>query len=203
MEIEFNGLGFPSWIIAAVVMIILLVIQVRRRQNWLHICCLAVFGVYILMALNETFFPLTINGLYVETMRSVPIRSFINLVPFYIGTHHMIDGRDLLDFANNILLTIPFGFSVIFVSRLRPRDFLWLPWAVGFGIEASQLLISLILRYPYRVVDINDALLNTVGVLIGYGLFRIFAWLFIRLTRRFKDKSAGWLAYIGEVVTRA
>jgi glycopeptide antibiotics resistance protein len=154
------------------------------------------------MALNVTFFPLAINGLYAETMRTVPMRSFINLAPFYIGTQHVIDSRDLVDFANNILLTIPCGLGIIFVSRLRPRDFLWLPLAVGFGIEIAQLLISLILGYPYRVVDINDALLNAVGVLAGYGLFRIFAWLFIRLTRRFKQKSAAWFIYFDEVVNR-
>jgi glycopeptide antibiotics resistance protein len=120
-----------------------------------------------------------------------------------MGTHHIIDGRDLVDFANNILLTIPFGLGIIFVSRLRPRDFLWLPLAVGFGIETAQLAISIILGYPYRVVDINDALLNAAGVLIGYGLFRIFTWLWFRLTRRFKDKSAGWLAYLNEVASRS
>ena len=203
MDIEFNGIRFHGYLISAVFILIFLTIQILRRKRWPHIFCLALFSIYVLIALNETFFPLAINGAYVENMRTVPMRSFINLIPFYLGTFHVIDGRDLLDFANNILLTIPFGFGVIFVSRLRPRDFVWLPLAVGFGIETAQLLISLILGYPYRVVDINDALLNTVGVLIGYGLFRIFAWLFIHLTRRFKDKSAGWLAYIGEVVTRA
>jgi hypothetical protein len=27
-------------------------------------------------------------------------------------------------------------------------------------------------------MDVNDALLNTLGVLIGYALFRVFAWLY-------------------------
>jgi len=35
-------------------------------------------------------------------------------------------------------------------------------------------------------VDVNDVLLNAVGVLLGYGIFRIFAWLYLMITRRFR-----------------
>ena len=59
-----------------------------------------------------------------------------------------------------------------FIRRLRRKDILWLSFAVGFGIEFVQLLMTLILSYPYRVVDINDVWLNAAGVLIGFGLFQ-------------------------------
>ena len=160
------------------------------------------FSVYILKALDLAFFPLQLNGTYVDAMRSVPIRSFINLIPFYFGQQHIFDDRDLIQFAQNILLTIPFGFGILFVSHLRPKDFLWLPFTVGFGIEAAQLIISLILRYPYRVIDINDTLLNAAGVLVGYALFRIFAWVFVRITRRLKHKPGEWWLFFLEVATR-
>jgi glycopeptide antibiotics resistance protein len=135
-------------------------------------------------------------------MRSIPIRSFINLIPFYFGEQHIFDDRDLIAFAQNILLTIPFGFGILFVSRLRPKDFLWLPLAIGFGIEAAQLIISLILKYPYRVIDINDTLLNALGVLVGYALFRILAWLFIKITPLLKQNPGKWLGFFQEVATR-
>ena len=63
-----------------------------------------------------------------------------------------------------------------FIRRLRLKDILWLSFAVGFGIESVQLLMTLILRYPYRVVDINDVWLNAVG-----GLDRIRAVPSLRL----------------------
>ncbi len=203
MGIEFNGLSFPGWLIGAVLVVFILAMQVRRQQSWPYIFCLAIFSVYILKALDLAFFPLQLNGPYVENMRTVPISSFINLIPFYIGQQHIFDQRDFADFVNNILLTIPFGFSILFVSNLKPKDFLWLPLAIGFGIETAQLLISLLLRYPYRVVDINDALLNTSGVLIGYALFRIFAWMFVMLSRHRKNEPGGWWSYFLEVATRA
>ncbi len=39
------------------------------------------------------------------------------------------------------------------------------------AIELSQLAISLALGYSYRATEIDDVLLNFVGVLSGYGLF--------------------------------
>lgn len=59
------------------------------------------------------------------------------------------------------------------------------------------------LGYPYRVIDINDAILNAFGVLIGYGMFRIFAWLYLRVTQRFASKHRGLTAYIYDVARRA
>jgi glycopeptide antibiotics resistance protein len=203
MGIEINNMIFPGWIIAVAITFILLIIQFRRRKSWPTILCQAVFSVYLLKALDVTFFPVGINGSYVDNMRTVPITSFINLIPFYIGQAHLFGVRDFIDFAENILLTIPFGFGILFVSKLRPKDFLWLPLAIGFGIETAQLIISLILRYPYRVIDINDTLLNAFGVVVGYGLFRIFAWLFFRITQRLKPAPGGWLAYVQEVIGRA
>jgi glycopeptide antibiotics resistance protein len=203
MGIEFNGLLLPGWLIGAPIVVFILAVHVHRKQSWPYIFCLSIFCVYLLKALDLTFFPLGINGTYVESMKTVPIQSFINLIPFYIGQQHIFDQRDFVDFVNNVLLTIPFGFGIIFVSQLRPKDFLWLAFAIGFGIETTQLLISLILRYPYRIIDINDALLNTAGVLLGYALFRIFAWIFIMISRYLKNEPGRWWSYVYEVTTRA
>jgi glycopeptide antibiotics resistance protein len=74
---------------------------------------------------------------------------------------------------------------------------------LGFGIELTQLLFNLILRYPYRVVDITDALLNAAGVLIGYALFRLFSRLFIAITSILPASPTGLLAYIQDVASRA
>jgi glycopeptide antibiotics resistance protein len=202
MGIEFNGMIFPTWMIAVVIVVILLAIQFRRSSSLLTILCQAVFSIYILKVLDLTFFPLQLNGPYVDNMRSVPIRSFINLIPFYIGEQHIFDERNFIQFVQNILLTIPFGFGILLVSHLRPKDFLWLPLAIGFGIEAAQLTISLILGYPYRVIDINDTLLNAVGVLVGYALFRILAWAFVRMTQRLNHKPGEWEEFFHEVATR-
>jgi glycopeptide antibiotics resistance protein len=39
------------------------------------------------------------------------------------------------------------------------------------SVELSQLAVSLLLGYWYRMSDVDDVLLNVAGVLLGYGLF--------------------------------
>jgi len=38
------------------------------------------------------------------------------------------------------------------------------------GIELAQLAVSLALGYSYRVTEIDDVLLNFVGVLLGFAV---------------------------------
>ena len=77
-----------------------------------------------------------------------------------------------------------------------------LPFAVGFGIELSQLFINWILGYSYRVVDVTDALLNAVGVLIGYGFFRLFSRVYIAGSSSIHKEPRGLFAYVHKVASR-
>ena len=45
--------------------------------------------------------------------------------------------------------------------------------AVSVAIEGTQLGLSLLMGYWYRVADVDDLILNTAGVLLGYGAFRL------------------------------
>lgn len=92
----------------------------------------------------------------------------------------------------NIVLTIPFGFGINFLVRIKPIRFVWLAPAVGFGFEFSQLVISLVFRSGFRTSDINDVMLNAIGVLIGYTLFRVFALAYLKIADHFQLKSK-WL----------
>ena len=209
MYIYFNDIGIDISPLAWLGLIVFLVIQWRRKHNRAYIFCLLVFGIYLLYALQVTFFPLEISGGYADAMRqnSSKVITDINLIPFYIPDGYR-ENKDLsqfvlIQFVSNILLTMPFGFGVNFIGRFRRRDFLWLPFAVGFGIELSQLVMNFLLRYPYRVVDITDALLNAAGVLIGYGFFRLFSRLYTLISSKFRINLKGIFAYIQEVTSRA
>jgi len=183
------------------------VIQWRRKHNRAYIFCLLVFGIYLLYALQVTFFPLEVSGGYADAMRqNSSWMTDINLIPFYIPGGYR-ENTDLFQFAlsqfaSNILLTMPFGFGVNFIGRFRRNDFLWLPFAVGFGIELTQLAMNFLLRYPYRVVDITDALLNAAGFLIGYGIFRLFSRVYIAVSSSIHKEPKGLYATIHEVASR-
>lgn len=73
----------------------------------------------------------------------------------------------------NVLAFMPVG---VFVGLMRPTDHSWrrvlvTGTLVSAVIETTQLLLSLLIGYPYRVVDVDDLILNTVGTLTGYLAF--------------------------------
>jgi len=207
MEIVFSDIAVDIQPLVWLILIAFLIAQWRRKQGGSAIFCSLVFGIYLLYAVQVTFFPIRVAGDFVDSMRqNSSWLSDINLIPFYIPQGYL-ENVDLIQFvwvqfASNILLTMPFGFGVNFVGRFRRKDFLWLPFAVGFGIELSQLFINWILGYPYRVVDVTDALLNAAGVLIGYGIFRLFSRVYIAVSSSIHKEPRGLFAYVHEVASR-
>ena len=202
MQIVINNLGIDIWPMGILILIVVLAILWRRQHSVSYLVFFSIFWVYVMVGLDKAFFPIQINGLYVDVMRQAPLLSQVNLVPLYFSKYGL-SVAGYFGLLDNILLTVPFGFGLNFLSRLRLKDFLWLSITVGFGIEAVQFVMTLILRYPYRVVDINDVLLNAMGALIGYGLFRVFAWLYLAITQRLDIKPSGLLAYIYTVADRS
>ena len=205
MEMQFviNNLGIPLWPIG-ILLLIGVVIGLRRRKHSIaYLVFFSIFWVYSMLGLDKTIFPLQINGAFVDVMRQAPLFSQVNLLPFYFSKYGL-SAAGYIGILDNILLTMPFGFGLNFLRHLGLKDVLWLSISVGFGIEAVQLLLTLILRYPFRVVDINDVWLNGLGVLIGYGLFRAFAWLYVlAMPQRPDIEHRGLLAYLYHVADRS
>jgi len=126
----------------------------------------------------------------------------INLIPFYFGScFDYLPALCLRNIYENILLTIPFGFGISFVMQFKPKNIIWLALAVGFAFELTQLIISLLFRTAFRSVDINDLILNAIGVLLGYGIFKIFGWLYLFVTHRFSIQPKTIFAYIYNILT--
>ncbi len=177
---------------ALVGLLILAGILIRLRQqkhNFMCLCATALFGLYLLILIDAVLFPIPsgiVTGEIVTRRNIANTLARANLHPGVFGVH--VTQRYILrQILENLLMTVPFGFGICFFSRLRARDFLWLAVAVGGATELSQLLVSIfIVGGPYRGVDINDVLLNATGVLLGYGLFRLFV--------RFFPKRIKWIS---------
>ena len=81
--------------------------------------------------------------------------------------------------AGNVIVFMPFGFLVpVIWPRLgRPLRMLLAGLLLSGAVELSQLAISLYLGYWYRMADVDDVLLNTCGVLLGFALLvAVRAW---------------------------
>ena len=175
----------------------------RRKRSPAGLIFFAAFWLYMTLLIGGTLFPIDLSADTRAIMqRELTFAERMNLIPFYFGPYGSL-WRSRYMLLSNILLTVPFGFGIGFVTRVRPRDLRWLPWAVGFGIEGAQLGIGLLLGYPYRVLDINDVLMNALGVLVGYGLFWLLAMLALWLARRGKERPGGLAGELVAVAERS
>jgi glycopeptide antibiotics resistance protein len=148
---------------------------IRQKRGPGRIAGIVLFYVYLLLVLGAEFFPVPVGAHDRQSLPDLLRSPNLNLVPFYFGPH--TDGFERQIAAGcllNLLLTVPFGFAIGFFRPLKSRDLLWLAPAVGLGLEFAQFLACLAFGGYYRSVDINDSLFNAVGIVVGYGLFRVF-----------------------------
>lgn len=164
-------------------LLIALVVSRRRRDGWWRAILRIGLATYLVILVGQLFFPFPIppwtpppiepGGFY----RPWPF-PWANVVPFdTIGpaVEYGLEwqpGRYLL---GNVIAFAPLG---LFLGAWRPREHGWrrtlgTGLAVSLAIEGAQLALSLLMGYWYRVADVDDLILNTTGVLLGYGAFRV------------------------------
>lgn len=105
-----------------------------------------------------------------------------NLVPFQEITRYQFGSRLFIkNVVGNIVLFIPYG---IFASLFTKLDKLFPALALVFfasvTVETTQLVIG-------RVFDIDDIILNLIGGLLGYGIYRFIDQIGDSLPKIFKS----------------
>jgi glycopeptide antibiotics resistance protein len=169
------------------VLLRLLYLGIRRQALvWKREALLALCAAYAIGLVSQTLLPHGFYGiedleLYVQSITS-GYRTY-NLIPMntvraYLFTpNDMVNDWGLVAFLNlaaNVGLFVPLGLLAPMVSeRLRHlRTVLLLGTALSLAIEVVQFLIG-------RSADIDDVILNILGVGIGYGV-----WALVQQTRR-------------------
>ena len=134
----------------------------RRRgfkQPAVRIVLMLLFALY----LAEAFHVTGAGTLYNLQMYGAPDLSKVNLVPFS-------QEIDWIGYAQNVLLFLPFGL----LAPLLWRDLQRWQYTACAGLSLS-LLIELSQLCNNRRTDVDDLILNTVGAVLGYLLFRLLA----------------------------
>ena len=68
----------------------------------------------------------------------------------------------------NILMTVPFGFFFKFFLNIKRRNIILMTFLLSLSIELAQLT-GLFFTYPgsYRLFDVDDLIMNTLGGFLG------------------------------------
>jgi glycopeptide antibiotics resistance protein len=117
----------------------------------------------------------------------------MNLIPLVTLTP-----QDLKTSFLNILLLVPFGFGLPFLTDLRMKKIVVIGALFSIVIEFLQLVTGFIANITFRIADINDVVFNTVGVAIGYILFVGFVRIYRHISHNWEISANPILRYIAE-----
>ena len=93
---------------------------------------------------------------------------FKTILPYLLGEMGLLIGA--INLLGNIVLLMPVGFLVPFVFRnMTWKKTLALAGAAGFFIEGMQVVLHI------GIFDIDDVILNALGVMAGYWVFLVLA----------------------------
>ncbi len=140
-----------------------------KRIGFKRKILIGLFVIYITLAISVTLFPIPFQESYISGYihNFIPLKSIIS--SFNAGLRPMLSSV-----VGNIIITMPFGFLITMLRK--NKSFLsTLVFIIAFSllIELLQLVIGAFIGYWYRNVDVDDLLLNTIGGIIGWAIYKI------------------------------
>ena len=157
-----NGIGWLLW----------------KQHKWqIRYWLIPMFLCYVLLLIKLTVFPIYIFDK--ENLDSImegvdKYFVFYQLIPF-ASIKNYFHGSGIVQLAGNIVLLSPLAVFIEIFLQQRPKA-----WKVALGtsavsllIEITQLVINLSTRYPIRVLDVDDLILNIAGIVIAIILTRV------------------------------
>jgi len=159
----------------------------QRRVYWKRELRLMLVYICLVVVTRFTFFPFSkvdghVQPLLFDAAKIFPPR--INLLPFVYLFDYPVFREALINFIGNTAMFLPLG--MVWPSVFPQLDTHKKVIAAGVGYS---LLIEIVqLLFFDRVSDIDDLLLNSLGFLIGYGI-----WLLTKAVKRLCKRHRGRL----------
>jgi len=167
-------LGFP----------ILIIIEIIRYINKKSLnrnfeidkeLSIIIFSIYIMGLISVTLFPLNIGTtIYEPTVNIIPVFTIIDdMSRIPLNMEGFMIKFWIINIVGNLLLLAPLAtiVPIIFKKFRNIKSTLILCFLVSLLIEFLQYLSTFI--GSIRSVDIDDLILNTLGSLIGFSVFKI------------------------------
>lgn len=141
------------------------------KLRWVWLLVLAAYAAVVINVLVFKNIPaVTIGGITLN-LGGTDASGHANLVPFRTIRMHLRDGGiGLINLVGNVALLVPIGLLFPMVHRnMGWVGSLALAAAAGLVIEGMQVVLRV------GTFDVDDLILNGLGVMIGYLVFAVFA----------------------------
>lgn len=173
---EFLIIAVPVWVIFRIIKIK----QTEIKSLLRYEIVVNLLFIYLLYLSQMTIFPLNIGIPIERNVSLIPFKTIMQFVPVLMKNGLMTNTGNLhlnagaINIIGNIVVFIPVGILIPLIS-VRVRSFkvtVMLGFATSLAIEILQFLFA-----RGRRMDVDDLILNTLGVSMGWGVFKVIKFL--------------------------
>ncbi len=173
-------------------------LRLKKKKSLVYLIFFTIFYVYLFKVLDYTLFQFQSLLLLKHftpdlILQGLTAGKSMNLIPLITLTL-----EDVKTSLLNILLLIPFGFGLPFITNLRMKKIIVIGALFSIVIEFLQLITGFMAKITFRIADINDVIFNTVGVAVGYILFVGFVRIYRHISHNWEISANPILRYIAE-----
>ena len=172
-------------------------LRLKKKKSLVYLIFFTIFYVYLYKVLDYTLFQFQSLILLKYFMPDLILNGQTAGKAESYSAYHA-HSQDLKTSLLNILLLIPFGFGLPFITNLRMKKIVVIGALFSIVIELLQLMTGLVAKITFRIADINDVIFNTVGVAIGYILFVGFVRIYRHISHNWEISANPILRYIAE-----
>ncbi len=164
-----------SFPIAISVALCLGVIFLRRSlQEKVYLCA---FILYTGILLALTLFPIPLGYDHAQSMLGTEEEMNIVYIPFESIIDSLINDawhNNLRNIGGNLVLLTPLGWFLPLLFKVRTaKKVAIISLFVSLSIELVQFLMMILLNSS-RIASVDDLILNTIGGIIGYYVYKLF-----------------------------
>ena len=168
MTIDF---GSKLFIVLFVVLSIVCFLKIKKN---IYKVLGMLFSFYLLCLIKIVFFPIYVpSKVEIQEFKNAMSGDFsmIQYVPFKNIILTLQSSNFLIQIGGNIVLLIPFVlFTALFLDYKKKYTMKkMIIWGVRLSviIETIQAIINILAQYPNRIADIDDIILNSIGVVLA------------------------------------
>lgn len=160
-------------LLGVILLIAYIIYAIILKRSIKRIIVNCIFIAYLIGVAIVTLFSIV----YDDPVEYTDIITWYNFIPFKTissAFHNGITATAVTQIIGNIIMSVPFGVIVLMLFNI-PQWWKKLLIALSFtaSIELIQMLIGMAIGNMYRNIDIDDIILNLLGVIIGYGIYAI------------------------------
>lgn len=143
--------------------------KLQKRLCWLGN---VLFVVYLITLAYLMFFSENYGRTEVGRDYRYNLELFREIKRYLVHYEQLGVGNVMVNLLGNIVVFMPYGFWLPIMNRVCDGWFRILFWSFGFslGVEITQLITKT------GACDVDDLMLNTIGGLLGYGVYRLLKW---------------------------